>query len=97
MDYYKILGVAKGSSADEIKKAYRKMALKYHPDRNKDNKEAEDKFKQANEAYAVLSDPEKRTWASSAAAICCSSATSSASRSIPLSVNQARITSTIRS
>lgn len=60
MDYYNILEVAKGASADDIKKAYRKMALKYHPDRNKDNKEAEDKFKQANEAYAVLSDPEKR-------------------------------------
>lgn len=60
MDYYKILGVSKGDSADAIKKAYRKMALKYHPDRNKDDKEAEEKFKQANEAYAVLSDPEKR-------------------------------------
>lgn len=60
MDYYKILGVAKDASADDIKKAYRKMALKYHPDRNKGNKEAEEKFKQANEAYAVLSDAEKR-------------------------------------
>ena len=60
MDYYKILGVSKSDSADAIKKAYRKMALKYHPDRNKGDKEAEEKFKQANEAYAVLSDPEKR-------------------------------------
>lgn len=60
MDYYKILGVAKNASNDEIKKAYRKLALKYHPDRNKDNKEAEDKFKQISEAYAVLSDKEKR-------------------------------------
>lgn len=60
MDYYKILGVSKNSSVDEIKKAYRKLALKYHPDRNKDNKEAEEKFKQISEAYAVLSDKEKR-------------------------------------
>jgi curved DNA-binding protein len=60
MDYYKILGVAKTASTDEIKKAYRKLALKYHPDRTHGNKEAEEKFKEANEAYAVLSDPEKR-------------------------------------
>lgn len=60
MEYYKILGVAKDASPAEIKKAYRKMALKYHPDRNKGDKEAEEKFKQANEAYAVLSDAEKR-------------------------------------
>lgn len=59
-DYYKLLGVAKGASKEEIKKAYRKLALKYHPDRNKDNKEAEEKFKQISEAYAVLSDDEKR-------------------------------------
>nr|MBF0223224.1 DnaJ domain-containing protein [Desulfobulbaceae bacterium] len=60
MDYYKILGVDKSSSSNDIKKAYRKLALKYHPDRNKDDKKAEEKFKEANEAYAVLSDPEKK-------------------------------------
>jgi len=59
-DYYKILGVAKSASADEIKKAYRKLALKYHPDHNKGDKAAEAKFKEISEAYAVLSDPEKR-------------------------------------
>lgn len=59
-DYYKALGVEKGASADEIKKAFRKLAVKYHPDRNPDNKGAEDKFKEINEAYAVLSDPEKK-------------------------------------
>ncbi|MCW3082876.1 MAG: DnaJ-class molecular chaperone with C-terminal Zn finger domain [Bacteroidetes bacterium] len=59
-DYYKILGVAKTASADEIKKAYRKLAIKYHPDKNQGNKPAEDKFKEANEANEVLSDPEKR-------------------------------------
>lgn len=60
MDYYEILGVSKTSSSEEIKKVYRKLALKYHPDTNSGNKEAEDKFKQISEAYAVLSDPEKR-------------------------------------
>lgn len=60
-DYYKILGVGRQASQDEIKKAYRKLALQYHPDRNPNNKEAEDKFKEANEAYQVLGDPEKRS------------------------------------
>ncbi len=59
-DYYKILGVSKDASADEIKKAFRKLAIKYHPDKNKGNKEAEERFKEINEAYAVLSDPKKR-------------------------------------
>jgi curved DNA-binding protein len=59
-DYYQILGVEKSASAEDIKKAYRKLALKYHPDRNKDNKEAEAKFKDISEAYAVLSNPEKK-------------------------------------
>ena len=59
-DYYSILGVEKGSSQSEIKKAYRKVAMKYHPDRNPDNKDAESKFKEAAEAYSVLSDPDKR-------------------------------------
>lgn len=60
MDYYELLGVEKTASADEIKKAYRKLALKYHPDKNKGNKEAEEKFKKISEAYAVLSNKEKR-------------------------------------
>ncbi|MCG6534408.1 MAG: J domain-containing protein [Syntrophales bacterium LBB04] len=59
-DYYKILGVDKKASADDIKKAYRKLAKKYHPDANPGNKEAEEKFKKLSEAYAVLSDKEKR-------------------------------------
>jgi len=59
-DYYDILGVSKGSSAEEIKKAYRKLAIKYHPDKNPDDKTAEDKFKEAAEAYEVLSNPEKK-------------------------------------
>ncbi len=60
MDYYKTLGVSKEAKSDEIKKAYRKLALKYHPDKNNGNKEYEAKFKEISEAYAVLSDPEKR-------------------------------------
>jgi curved DNA-binding protein len=59
-DYYEILGVPRNATQEEIKKAYRRLAMKYHPDRNKGNKEAEEKFKEINEAYAVLSDPEKR-------------------------------------
>lgn len=59
-DYYQVLGVDKKSSADEIKKAYRKLALKWHPDKNPNNKSAEEKFKKISEAYAVLSDTEKR-------------------------------------
>ncbi|UCH96868.1 MAG: J domain-containing protein [Candidatus Aminicenantes bacterium] len=59
-DYYKILGVSKNASKDEIKKAFRKLAMKYHPDKNKDNKQAEELFKKINEAYAVLGNDEKR-------------------------------------
>ena len=59
-DYYEILGVAKDASTADIKAAYRKLALKYHPDRNPDNKDAEEKFKEAAQAYEVLSDAQKR-------------------------------------
>jgi molecular chaperone DnaJ len=59
-DYYEVLGVAKGASESDIKSAYRKQALKYHPDRNQDNPEAEEKFKEAAEAYSVLADADKR-------------------------------------
>lgn len=60
MNYYETLGVTKDAPIEQIKKAYRKLAMKYHPDRNKDDKEAEEKFKKISEAYAVLSDKEKR-------------------------------------
>ncbi|MBO8093230.1 MAG: molecular chaperone DnaJ [Prosthecochloris sp.] len=59
-DYYEVLGVERSASKDDIKKAYRKLAMKYHPDRNPDNEEAEEKFKEANEAYEVLSNDDKR-------------------------------------
>lgn len=59
-DYYEVLGVARTATEDEIKKAYRKLARKHHPDVNPGDKTAEEKFKEINEAYAVLSDPEKR-------------------------------------
>ena len=59
-DYYTLLGITKTATADEIKKAYRKLAVKYHPDKNQGNKQAEEKFKEMSEAYEVLKDPEKR-------------------------------------
>ena len=59
-DFYEVLGISKGASDDEIKKAYRKLAMKYHPDRNPDNKEAEEKFKEIQNAYAILSDSQKK-------------------------------------
>lgn len=59
-DYYKILGLERSASADDVRKAYRKLAMQYHPDRNPGNKQAEEKFKDINEAYQVLSDPQKK-------------------------------------
>ncbi|MCW5626047.1 MAG: DnaJ domain-containing protein, partial [Burkholderiales bacterium] len=59
-DYYEVLGVNRDASDEDIKKSYRKLAMKFHPDRNPDNKDAEEKFKEAKEAYEVLSDASKR-------------------------------------
>ena len=59
-DYYEVLGLEKGATEDQIKSAFRKMAMKYHPDRNPGDKSAEEKFKEINEAYSVLSDPDKK-------------------------------------
>ena len=59
-DYYEVLGVSRTASGDEIKKAYRRLAMKYHPDRNKEDSGAETKFKEAKEAYEVLRDTDKR-------------------------------------
>ena len=59
-DYYEVLGLGKDADATAVKKAYRKLAIKYHPDKNPDNKEAEEKFKEAAEAYEILSDPDKK-------------------------------------
>jgi len=61
MDYYKILDIDRSATNNEVKTAYHKLALKYHPDRNPDNKQAEEKFKEATQAYEVLSDQKKRT------------------------------------
>ena len=60
-DFYEVLGVSRDASTDDIKKAYRKLAMKYHPDRNEGGKDAEEKFKEVSEAYDVLRDPQKRS------------------------------------
>jgi len=60
-DYYEVLGVARDASAEDVKKAFRKLAMQYHPDRNHGDAEAAEKFKEASEAYEVLADPEKRS------------------------------------
>ena len=60
-DYYEVLGVSRNASADELKKAYRKVAMKHHPDRNPGDKKAEEKFKEASEAFEVLGDKERRS------------------------------------
>ena len=60
-DYYEVLGVGRGSADEDVKKAYRRLAVQFHPDRNPGDKQAEEKFKEINEAYQVLSDPEKRS------------------------------------
>ena len=60
-DYYEILGVSHSTSEEDVKKAYRKLALRYHPDRNPGDKTAEERFKEVSEAYQVLSDPDKRS------------------------------------
>ena len=59
-DYYELLGISRNTGEEDIKKAYRKLALQYHPDRNPGDKQAEEKFKEVSEAYSVLSDPHKR-------------------------------------
>ncbi len=61
-DYYTLLGVHKNATEAELKRAYRRLALEFHPDKNPDNKSAEDKFKEIGEAYEVLSDPQKRAY-----------------------------------
>ena len=60
-DYYEVLGVSRNASAQELKKAFKKLAMKYHPDRNPDDQSAAEKFKEAAEAYEILSDPEKKS------------------------------------